>query len=563
VEGIEATDIGNPTSVISNEFSKKWIPNKRGQEDVLRAPTSIYEILGGGAAGGGKTDLAILEPVVREWHEHPKYKDLLMRRLSTDLEKEIIPRQKEWYTSLGAVYNETKQFWLFPSGSRFQNGHAEKEDGVRKYDTAEYNRICWEEATHFTKFQYLYLSLSRCRSSSPDLPAIIRAYTNPGNIGHQFFKERFVDPCLTGRIILRDKITGTKRLYIPFRGLDNPHLLINDPGYLKRLEGLPEQEKRAKLYGDWSAYEGQVFSEFRILRLRDEPEYAVHVIPPFDIPLWWPRVLAIDWGWAAMTFAIWAAIAPNGRAYVYRTWAWTKTPINIWAPEIVNLSHKENLEEVIVCHSAGAHRTEPLTIRDQIYLAFGEKYSVRLGDRDRVGGKNLLHEYLRWQQRPKSIPSEVKYDPIIAANILRRFGEDKYNEYMLLFVTQPDEINLPKLQIFTHGPEGRENRELIDVIPACVPDETNPEDVKEFQGDDPYDAIRLVCRAVQHYVEQSATEQDRRAKLDQIYGKLQQTTESQTAFYREIERIDSEDTELYQVRRKSVLGNHRFSVRGR
>jgi hypothetical protein len=40
----------------------------------------------------------------------------------------------------------------------------------------------------------------------------------------------------------------------------------------------------------------------------------------------------------------------------------------------------------------------------------------------------------------------------------------------------------------------RENKELIDVIPACIPNESNPEDVEEFSGDDPYDALRMVSK---------------------------------------------------------------------
>lgn len=546
----------NATPVIN----KVWKPTDK-QNQVLSLPDSVFEGLGGGAAGGGKTDLGLMIPCIRQFTEHPKFKGLVMRRTYPDLEKEIIPRQYEWYGPMGAVYNETKKRWKFPSGAYIQNGHAEREQDVRKYDTAEYNYIDWDESTHFTGFQYLYLSISRCRSSSPDLPAFVRAFTNPGNIGHSFFKQRFVDPCPSGKKIIIDKVTKERRIYVPFLGKDNPHLILNDPGYLTRLEGLPEIEKKAKLYGDWNSYEGQVFGEFRVLRLSDEPEYAVHVIDNttgwFNVPSWWPRILCIDWGWDAMTFAIWAAISPEGRVYIYRTWSWFKVYTKIWAAEVVKLTGEEVIEDLELCHSAGQHRGEEFTIQEQVAAAFDGKYIVNLAKKDRIGGKTLVHEYLRWKQIPR-LHRKLTYDGTLAGWILRNKGEASYNEYLALFVDIPDEDNLPKLQILSHGPEGRENKEIIDVIPACMPDETNPEDVKEFPGDDPYDALRMVVKAAHRYVDQANESYkmlQKEAKLNAI-----NTPAKQTAYYMELERqkeTSNHTPEVYSISGHRRLGNRR------
>jgi hypothetical protein len=549
MDSIAANEITEqPQSVIEKVF--KATPK---QNEVIQLPDSVFECLGGGAAGGGKTDLGLMIPPIREFTNHPKFKALVLRRTLADLEKEIIPRQHEWYAPMGAVYNETKKRWKFPRGALIQNGHAEKESDVRKYDSAEYNYIDWDESTHFTGFQYLYLSISRCRSSSPDLPAIVRSFTNPGNIGHGFFKKRFVDPHRAGGQILRDKVTGTKRIYIPFLGKDNPYLTLNDPGYLKRLEGLPEVEKKAKLYGDWNSYEGQVFSEFRILRLIDEPENAVHVIKPFPIPDWWPKILWIDWGFDAMTFVIWAAISPKGRVYIYRTYACVKTLIKIWSRDVVNLTGSEVIEDLGVCHSAGFHRGEEHTIQEQIAEAFDGKYTVRLADKDRIGGKNLVHEYLRWMERPKfAAQQEIKYDSDLASKILRQQGEEKYSQYLKLFIDEPPEDNIPKLQIFSHTPEGRENKELIDVIPSCIPAEHNPEDVEEFPGDDPYDALRMVLKSADRYVEQSKTEFERRARIQEVLDDFQRTQNS-TDFYRKMEKLEAEQNKNISVRMRRRL----------
>lgn len=549
---VEVSEIGNPEAVIT----KEWKPTDV-QASVMAIPDTVFEGLGGGAAGGGKTDLGIMLPVAREFHNHPKFKALIMRRTLADLEKEIIPRQQEWYAPSGATYNETKKVWKWSNGARIQNGFAEKEDDVRKYDSAEYNYIDWDESTHFSEFQYLYLSLSRCRSSSPDLPAFVRAFTNPGNRGHQFFKKRFVDPFPRGGKIILDKTTKQKRIYIPFLGKDNPHLLLNDPDYLNRLAGLPEAEKRAKLFGDWNAYEGQVFSEFRILHIPGEPEHAVHVIQPFPIPDYWARVLAIDWGWAAWTFAIWAAISPDGRVYIYRTYAVKKTHIKVWSKDVVNLTAEEELNDVIICHSANQARGEELTIQAQIYQAFEEKYDVRLGDRDRIGGKNLVHEYLRWVELPDRVKNGLVYDHNQALSIFRRKGVDAYNEYLALFAPAVKETNLPKLQIFSHDLTGKTNQELIDTIPACIPAEKNPEDVEEFKGDDPYDCLRLTLKAINRYLSDSIENEAKVMRAQRIYDELRKTND-QTAFHRNMEKLEADNEEVTSVRRHRSIGNKRI-----
>lgn len=549
VESLES--IGNAEAVIT----KSWEPTAK-QKKVIELPDEVFEGLGGGAAGGGKTDLGILLPCLREFTNHPKFKGLVMRRTFADLEKEIVPRQHEWYAPMGAVYNETKKRWKFPVGAFIQNGHAEREQDVRKYDSAEYNYIDWDECTHFTGFQYLYLSLSRCRSSSPDLPAFVRGFTNPGNVGHSFFKNRFVDPAPNGGKIIIDKSTKQLRCYIPFLGRDNPHLLKNDPGYLLRLEGLPEVEKKAKLFGDWNSYEGQVFSEFRVIHLQDEPENALHVIAPFEIPNYWPRILVIDWGYAAMTFAIWGAISPNGRLIIYRTARWVRNVISIWSNEVVQLTANEHLEEVAICHSAGQQRGEPLTIQQQVYYAFDEKYPIRLAEKDRIGGKNLVHEFLRWQQRPRLPKGTFSYNPEYAVWVLRNKGEQAYNEYLMLFVEPEEEKNIPKLLIFSHTPEGRENKELIDVIPSCMPAENNPEDVEEFPGDDPYDALRMIVRAAHRYFDESKAKFDQFQRLEKLYAI--NTPQTQTAFYRELERAEADDDEIFSVRGSRRVGNRRY-----
>jgi hypothetical protein len=124
------------------------------------------------------------------------------------LEREIILRSQTdgFYKACGGEYQDQKKRWRFPSGAIVQFGHLEHEKDVKIYDTAQYNYIGWDEVTSFTPYQYEYLTFSRCRSSDPNLPSIVRSGTNPGGISHNYFRKRFVEPCREGGKVILDNL---------------------------------------------------------------------------------------------------------------------------------------------------------------------------------------------------------------------------------------------------------------------------------------------------------------------------------------------------------------------
>src|SRR5678816_1078009 len=240
-------------------------------------------------------------------------------------------------------------------------GQCEDEDDVHKYDSMEINLFSPDEITSFSEFIYLYIGFTRTRTSNPNLPAIIRTAGMPGGIGHTWVRKRLVDPSPPpndGKIIIGRG--GNKRIYIHATAADNPHL---DPGYRQSLEALPEAEKRAKLYGDWNAYSGQVFDEFRDRHYPDEPENALHVIEPFDIPAYWPKIVVGDWGFAAQTWVGFAAISPKKRVYIYREMVWKKVKIEEWAPYVRQYIDSEDPRIIRFCKSAGQDRGQEHTIQ--------------------------------------------------------------------------------------------------------------------------------------------------------------------------------------------------------
>jgi hypothetical protein len=483
-------------------------------------------------------------PIVKGLYQHSRFKGLLLRRTYPELEQELIIRSKLWYPHAGARYQEDKKRWTFPSGAIIQFGHCEYESDVRKYDSAEYQFVGWDELTSFTEFQYRYISFSRTRSSS-GIPIMIRGATNPGNVGHVWVKGRFVDPAPSG-IILIDNLTKNKRIFITAKATDNQH---NDAGYVDRLMMLPEAERRAKLDGSWEAFEGQVFKEFRVARLQNEPPNALHVISPFEIPAWWPRILAIDWGYSALTYAIWGAISPDERLYVYREKSWRGCPIAQWATEVAKASDNEVLSDIILCQSAWQNRGNDETVAESFERYSGLSPRSSENDRgSRILGKLDLQEYLRWEPRPRRVDAREGFDNLEAQSILRKLGLEAYERYIHSFMPEPEETNLPKIQFFDHC------KLAIRTLPLCIYETADSktgklsEDVREFKDDDPYDGTRYLVKAAKQYRLEHRGEGERLAALAKVSQELTQTGD-QTSFYRKMEALDRKVVPIRPVSR--------------
>jgi len=323
----------------------EWKPISRAQERFLALPDTIKEGFFGGSAGPGKSECLTMYPIVRGFIDNPNFKALFLRRTYGELKLEIIPRiiQRGFYKAFGGKFNKSDLVWEFPSGALIFFGHCEHETDVQKYDGMEINLFLPDELESLTEYIYLYIAFTRVRSSDPKLPAIIRASGMPGGIGHTWVKKRFIEPAPKGSAVIIGK-GGNKRIFIFSTLADVIGKIPSLQEYSDSLEVLPEAEKRAKKFGDWNAYEGQVFEEFRPRRYPNEPEEALHVIPQFDVPDWWPRILVMDWGFAAMTWVGYGAISPTKRIYIYREQHWKRTKIEVWAPYVreqyVNLLDK-------------------------------------------------------------------------------------------------------------------------------------------------------------------------------------------------------------------------------
>lgn len=260
------------------------------------------EVLYGGAAGGGKSYGLVLEKLLYALR-YPGSKQLILRRSYPELEKSIIRTALAVYPQSLFQYNSTKHTGVFANGSILDFGYCAAENDVYQYQGAEYDAIGFDELTHFTAGMYDYLR-SRLRGVN-SFPKQVKCTSNPGNVGHAWVKERFIDIGPPG---VAHEAAHSSRIFIPALVYDNRFLMDDDPEYIGRLEDLPEDQRRALLDGDWDVFEGQYFTEF---------SRKLHVMEPFELPERWRRYVALDYG-LDMLACYWIAVDDAGRAYVYR-----------------------------------------------------------------------------------------------------------------------------------------------------------------------------------------------------------------------------------------------------
>ena len=280
----------------------EWYPFPGPQFDFCSR--GEFEVLFGGAAGPGKTDCLVMEAT--RYINFQDYRAIIFRRTFPQLQ-EIIDRCWKWYPKMGGEYRATEHRWYFPSGATINLSHMQHDQDKYNHQGKEYYFVGFDEVTQFLASQYLYL-ISRVRGTNSAIPLRIRSTTNPGGIGHVWCKERFVDVAKPRETYI-DPDTGLSRVFIPAKVTDNPALMENDPSYIRRLEALPEIEKKRLLYGDWETFAGQVFGEL---------SQRVHGAEPFEIPGEWETFMSFDWGYAKPWCALWFAVDFNGVVYLYR-----------------------------------------------------------------------------------------------------------------------------------------------------------------------------------------------------------------------------------------------------
>ena len=326
------------------------------------------EVLFGGAAGGGKSYGQALDALSFAI-KYPRSRQLILRRTYSELEKSLIRTTLEIYPREIYSYGGTSHTGRFKNGSLIDFGYLAAENDVFQYQSAEYDVVRFDELTHFSEAQYLYL-ISRVRGANP-YPKQIKSTTNPGGTGHAWVKKRFIDgkspeESFTGG-------DGMSRIFIPSRLSDNGFLTALDPSYRERLLTLPDRERRALLYGDWDVFEGQYFTEF---------SHACHVISPFEIPHGWQKYRTIDYGLDRLA-CLWIATSPDGVNYVYREYCESNLAISAAAAGIIDRTPKcEDIRATLAPPDLWSRSQESGRSRATLFSEFGLNFTRTSNDRE-------------------------------------------------------------------------------------------------------------------------------------------------------------------------------------
>ena len=290
----------------ANTTTTIWEPQPGPQTWLLTCP--VFEILFGGARGGGKSDGILGEFASHADEFGEDAIGLCIRRERTQL-TELIERAKVIYTPLGAKFHEQDKMFRFPNGARLKFAYLENDSDALSYQGHSYSRVYVEEMGTFANPDPIFKLLATLRSGNPKVLPKFIATANPGGPGHLWIKKRYIDAAPLGMKIIKsiwkNPFTGEEiekeRVFIPSRITDNKY--VNNAQYIGNLYLSGNEELvKAWLLGDWNVTLGAYFHEWTTVK---------HVIKNFKVPKHWTRFMSMDWG-SAKPFSVgWWAVVPD------------------------------------------------------------------------------------------------------------------------------------------------------------------------------------------------------------------------------------------------------------
>lgn len=459
-----------------------WSPQPGPQADAVEAAW-VDEMLFGGARGGGKSDFLLGDWLNDVFKFGKNWQGILFRRTYPEL-AELIQRARNIFLPTGAIWREKDREFSWPNGSKLRMRYLEYTRDASRYQGHSYTWIGWDELTQWATDEGYGMLKACLRWAEADVQnKRIRCTANPGGPGHAWVKRYFIDPDPMGMKPVDDIDTEMTRMFIRSRVTDNRILLNRDPGYVKRLKGVGSPELvRAWLEGDWDAITGAYFPEFNKDR---------HVVPRMELPTYWTRFRAMDWGsykpfcvgWFAVSDGTWGMAGrksvspfPKDSLILYREWYGAKTdesgnikpnvglkmaPADVGRGVLARTGQNEDISYTVLDPSAWKEDGGP-SIAEQMRRA---GLSTRPADNARIAGWNAIRGRLVGRR-------EVD------------FQESSSNE-----------SDVPLLYFLDNCTE------TIRTLPALQHDETHVEDADTRGDDHAPDMVRYGCMSRPHTTE--------------------------------------------------------------
>lgn len=175
----------------------------------------------------------------------PSYAAMIFRRHYTDLALPgaLMEVAHAWLDGTDAHWNGVEHTWTFPTRglpASLAFGYLANANDHLRYQSSQLQFIGFDELTQFREVQYRYLFSRLRRRSGMPVALRVRGASNPGGIGHQWVKQRFITE---GRSL--------GRAFLPARLADNPHL--DRAAYIATLASLDPLTRQQLLDGNWDA----------------------------------------------------------------------------------------------------------------------------------------------------------------------------------------------------------------------------------------------------------------------------------------------------------------------
>ena len=407
----------------------------------------------GGARGGGKSHWLLAQMGADDCQRVPGLKCLLLRKVGKANMENFEDLRRRLFGGLRHEFSAYRGILRFANGSRIIAGHFQNEKDIDAYLGLEYDVIGIEEATTLSSRKHQ--DISTCsRTSKPNWRPRIYSTTNPGGIGHAWYRAKFIVPFQQG--------TETETRFVPAKVGDNR---FNNPEYTRVLSNLTGWQKRAWFDGDWDIAAGQFFTTFR---------REVHVIDGFDVTRAREWFAALDYGFTHYTVVLLGCTDGDGNVFVVDEHA-----ERLWLPQRHAAAVKSMLGRHAVPNSRWqiANRqqggqTRPLEISDLKRFVAGADVFSRQSD-----GTTVAAQYAKLGITLKV----ANADRINGwAEILQRLGDADAGVRPTMFIH-------------------RRCARLLECLPSLQHDPNRPEDVLKVDadeegigGDDAADALRYL-----------------------------------------------------------------------
>lgn len=359
---------------------------------------------------------------------YPDTKGLIIRKTYPELDANHIRTMfSEYPEIMSKYYRRTDKMLELPNGSTIAYRYLLHKDDVYNFLGLEYDDIFIDEATQHSEETFRILSSSNRTTKKYIKPRMLLT-SNPGGVGAAWCKRLFIDRKY------RPNESAQDYAYVPARVYDNLILMENYPDYIKTLEGLPPEKRKAYLEGDWSALEGTFFEEW------NEEKHIIKPICKYkELPSNWDYRLTWDDGTRAPRAVYLMAIDNDGK--VQLVWEYYKAGET--APEA---AYKIKYElEVLGVYDL---------IKDRASLIYDPSMDIKSGQTGK-STSDIVADILNIRRQP--------------GNNTRIEGWRKMQEYM-----RWDDLTEPLFKVWNCCVK------FIETIPTLVYDENNKEDLDCF-----------------------------------------------------------------------------------